>query len=138
MSHRHTIFTGLLAAALLLPAASFAADSPRAPCVLANHAITAVTPYRVEERVGRGTVSRLRGAQIFVRAEPGLTAEWLQLNLARHLTAMRGADMRNCALDVDDLRVQVRSAGPGFNVRLVARDSEQAKEVLRRAQLLLK
>jgi len=79
----------------------------------------------------------LRGAQIYIQAEPGLTAEWLQLTLERHLAAMKGsAAMPNCALGVGHVRVEVVSAGPGFWVRLIGQDKRTAEEVLRRAKLL--
>jgi hypothetical protein len=137
MFHFKTLSAALLAASLLVPSASFA-DTNRAPCVLREHSVTSVTPYRVQERVGRGTVTRLKGAQVFVRAEPGLTAEWLELTLRRHLAAMRGpAAMKDCAFAVAKVKVQVNSAGAGFVVKLIARDAAAAKEVLRRAELLL-
>jgi hypothetical protein len=106
--------------------------------MLRAHRITSVTPYRVEERIGKNSVQRLRGAEVFVQAEPGLTAEWLQLTLARHIAQMRGpAAMPDCAFDVDDVAVRVESGGTGFRVRIIARDTDKAEEVLRRARLLL-
>ncbi len=111
------------------------ADSPSA-CVLKLHRIGSVSPYRVEEHSGKATISRLRGAELWVVAEPGLTREWLQLTLTRHLAEMRGT-MKDCPLDMADLRVSVESAGAGFSVRIVARDTEHAEEVLRRARQLL-
>jgi hypothetical protein len=137
MFHFKTLSAALLAASLLVPSASLAGTN-RTPCVLKEHSVTSVTPYRVQERVGRGTVTRLKGAQVFVRAEPGLTAEWLQLTLSRHLAAMHGpAAMKDCAFEVEKVKVQVSSAGAGFVVKLVAPDTTTAKEVLRRAELLL-
>jgi hypothetical protein len=57
----------------------------------------------------------LRGAQIYLAAEPGLTAEWLQLTLERHLGAMKGQPpMPDCAFDVENLRVEVCPLGPDF------------------------
>jgi hypothetical protein len=73
-----------------------------------------------------------------VQAEPGLTAEWLQLNLSREITAMQGpSTMKDCVFGVDKMQVQVASAGPGFRVRLSAPSAEGGQEVLRRAQLLV-
>ena len=136
MFHFKTLSAAVLAASLVVPAASLA-DTNRAPCVFNEHSVTSVTPYRVQERVGRGTVTRLKGAQVYVRAEPGLTAEWLQLTLSRHLATMQGpATMKDCAFEVENVKVQVKSAGAGFVVRLVAPDTTTAKEVLRRAELL--
>ena len=137
MFHKKTLASIILAAAVLAPAASFAAPAEEAPCILRSHQITSVAPYRVQQHTGRGVTTRLAGAQVFVRAEPGLTPEWLELQLARHISEMQGpAGMKNCALGVKDVRVKVDSAGTGFAVKLIARDSAQAEEVLRRAQLL--
>jgi hypothetical protein len=70
------------------------------------------------------------------QAEPGLTAQWLELTLARHIAQMHSTSMKDCAFGVKDVKVQVDPAGTGFAVKLVARDSAQAEEVLRRARLL--
>ena len=138
MFTKKTLAAVILAGATLVPAASFAANTERAPCILREHRITSVTPYRIQEHVGRGTTSRLAGAQVFVQAERGLTAEWLELTLAQHIAAMHGAGtMKDCAFDVKDVSVQVAPAGTGFLVRLIARNPSQAEEVLRRAHLLV-
>jgi hypothetical protein len=80
----------------------------------------------------------LRGASIFVKAEPGLTGEWLQLKLHRQLAAMRGsASMPDCVLALDNVRVRVDSGGTGYWVRIIAPDTRAGQEVLRRAELLL-
>lgn len=131
-----TVLVGVAAASV--PATSFAGTPPSQDCLLRDHRITSVTPYRVEERIGKNSVQRLRGAVVFVQAEPGLTAEWLQLKLARHIAQMRSpAAMPDCAFDVDDVAVRVESGGTGFRVRIIARDTDNAEEVLRRARLLL-
>jgi hypothetical protein len=126
-----------LALASLAPTASFAQAQEGAPCILREHRVTTVVPYRTAEQLGKAAVQRLRGASVFVQAEPGLTAEWLQLKLQRHLTAMRSSDMRDCAFDIENVRVDVDSGGTGFWVRLIAPDTERGEEVLRRARLLL-
>jgi len=124
--------------ALGVPASALA-QSPNAtknaPCAFHAHKVTKVTPYRAQLFVGRGTV--LRGANLFVPAERGLTAEWLERELLTHLAAMSSHDMRDCPLDVAKVRVTVQSGGAGFWVRLTAPDTTTAREVLRRAELLL-
>jgi hypothetical protein len=138
MLNRKILAALVLAGAAFVPVTSFAADHTSSrPCILKEHSITSVTPYNIEERTGRATIKRLRGAEVRIQAEPGLTAEWLQLTLARHVVEMRGTNMKNCALDLSDVQVQVTSAGAGFSVKLIAPNSEKGKEVLRRAQLLL-
>ena len=129
-----------LAASTLVPSISFAASSAPAtkpPCILSEYHVTSVTPYRVDEAIGRGRVSRVRGAVVFVQAQPGLTGEWLQLKLQRHQQEMRTADMKDCAFDTNAVRVEVTSAGTGFAVKLIAKDSANSQEVLRRARLLV-
>lgn len=139
MSNKPKLVPALsLLAFLLVPATSFARTNDRAPCILQEHRITTVTPYRINEQHGRASVQRLRGASIFVQAEPGLTGEWLQLKLQRQLAAMRGsASMPDCVFDLDKVRVRVESGGTGFWVRIIAADTQTGQEVLRRAELLV-
>ena len=140
MFNRKVLAALVLAGTTLAPMASYAAPAAAkaAPCILREHRITAVTPYRVEGHQGRVVVQELRGATVSVQAEPGLTAEWLQLTLGRHLAEMHAmGGMKDCAFDVNDVQVKVSSSGAGFSVNLIARDPAKAPEVLRRAQLLL-
>jgi len=126
-----------LALAFGVPATSMAKApaAPNAPCVFHAHRVTKVTPYRAQLYVGRGTV--LRGANLFVPAERGLTAEWLEKQVRSHLAAMESKGMPNCPLDVAKVQVKVISGGPGFWVRLIAPDTATGREVLRRAELML-
>jgi len=127
-----------LAAATAVPTVSHAATGAHAPCILDEHHVVSVVPYQVEEHSGKAVYQRVRGAQVFIQAEPGLTAEWLQLNLQSHTAAMQGpAAMPDCAFDLSNVRVEVTSAGSGFWVRLIAPDAKSGEEVLRRAQLLV-
>ncbi len=140
MFNRKVLAALVLTATSLAPIASYAAPAAAkaAPCILREHRITAVTAYRVEGHQGRVVIHELRGATVSVQAEPGLTAEWLQLTLGRHLAEMHAAGgMKDCAFDVKDVQVKVSSSGAGFLVNLIARDPAKAPEVLRRAQLLL-
>src|SRR5216683_1881507 len=112
---RKLIVSVALAATTAVPLVSHAAPAQRPPCILGEHHIVSVQPYRVDERIGRNVFPQLRGAQVYIQAEPGLTAEWLELTLERHLAEMRGpATMRECAFDLDNVRVTVVSAGSGF------------------------
>jgi len=91
MFHKFKLIPALaLLATTAAPAVSFASSSSSRNCVLHEQKVTSVAPYRVEERIGRSSVLRLKGAEVFVQAKPGLTAEWLQLTLVRHVAAMRG------------------------------------------------
>jgi hypothetical protein len=124
-----------LSGAILAPSASFAGKA-QPPCILNERSISSVVPYRVYQHVGRGVTTRLAGAQVFVQAEPGLTAQWLELTLVRHIAQMHGTSMKDCAFSVKDVKVEVDPAETGFAVKLIARDASQAEEVLRRARLL--
>lgn len=123
-------------AATTVPALSLA-DTDHSDCLLRQQRITTVVPYRTGEHLGKAAVQQLRGARIFVEAAPGITAEWLQLEFRRHLTAMKGADMPNCVFDVDTVHVDVASGGHGFWVTLRTNTQKDGQEVLRRARLLL-
>jgi hypothetical protein len=138
MLFRKLIVSAALAAAAAVPTASYAAPVQKAPCILSEHKVISVVPYTVDEHSGRNIYQRLRGAQVFIQAEPGMSREWLQLNLERHLAALTGpAAMPDCAFDIDNVRLDVTAAGSGYWVRLIAPDTKSGEEVLRRAQLLL-
>ena len=140
MSIRKLTVASLLGATMALSAvASAETGATRQPCSFQEHQVRSVKPYKVQKHIaGRITATRMLGAQRYVTAEPCLTAEWLRLKLERHLSAMQGpASMRDCVLDVQSVRIEVTSAGPGFNVKLIAPNAEEGKEVLRRAQLLV-
>jgi len=139
MFPRKFIMSAVLAAATALPAAALAAPTKEPPCILSEHTILSVVPYKVEQHIGKNVIQLVRGAQLYLQAEPGLTPEWLQLNFERHLAVMKGpATMPDCAFALDKVRVDVTSAGSGFWVRLVAPDTASGEEVLRRAQLLVR
>jgi hypothetical protein len=135
MSFRKIVAITALTFASIVPAAAMA-QGERAPCILSTHQITSVTPYQAEFHSGHFTNTELRGAIVHVQASPGLTAEWLRLEIGRHLAAMQNSSMGDCALDVNGVTVGVGSAGAGFDVTLIAKDAKQAEEVLRRARLL--
>src|SRR5690348_820148 len=97
----------VLSVATTLPSLAHAATPSAAPahCILPEHRVTSVKALHVTEHYGRGSSERLVGAQVLVQAEPGLTAEWLQLTIQRHMAQMGAAGMENCALDKKDVRV---------------------------------
>ncbi len=108
---------------------------PPLPCELRDYTITSVTAY--VERTGKLGATRVRGAELFVQAQPDLTAEWLQLQLARHVEAARRATPTvDCPLDVLDPTITVQASGPGFIVRIRADNAEDGDEILRRARAL--
>jgi hypothetical protein len=146
MSNRKILAAIVLLGATAAPVASSAAPAANpASCTLWEHHIIAVAPYVVESprgpreiHEGRPAVRELRGATVFVQAEPGLTPEWLQLTLSRRVAEMRAAGgMKGCAFGVNDIQVKVTSTGTNFGVYLIARDPRTAQDVLRLARLLV-
>jgi hypothetical protein len=138
MSARRIVPVLALALASFAPTLAWAAPTAHAGCAFREHQVTSVKAYKVEERIGRGSIHRLRGAEVYVKAEQGLTAQWLQLTLQEHIARMNSAAKGACALGVSDVRVDVRPAGAGFAVRLIAKDPARAEEVLHRAEALVR
>jgi len=131
MSQFKFLFVSALTATLALP---LAARADSAECELHAFKANRVEPLRIQERVGRGTIQKLAGAQVFVPAQKGLTAEWLRARVEQHISQMGTQGMSNCPLGVQGLRVTVASGGTGFWVQLQAKDTKTAAEVLRLAQ----
>jgi len=135
MSLSRLFISSVFAAAMALP---LAARADSAPCELrANHA-SHVAPLRTEQRVGRGTISKLAGAQVFVPAQSGLTAEWLRTKVEGHVAAMKSSAMPGCPLAVGGISVAVASGGNGFWVQLTSKDPAAAAELLRRAEQIVR
>lgn len=99
------------------------------PCALDTYAPAWVSPHFEDERVIKTTMRRLHGAEIYIPARPGLTAEWLR----RELAGGSGA-ASDCPLDVTGAEIQIESRGAGFVVTIRAADADRAGEVLRRAR----
>jgi hypothetical protein len=117
-----------LAPMLLATAGVHASNTSAAqhrPSVLDQYAVAAVQPYRGQVPNGYDSYPVLRGAQIYIQAREGLTAEWLNLNLRNAL-----AQHRDQGPAVNDLKVDVMSAGPGFWVLLSTNDVRSAQTVL--------
>ena len=136
----------VIAATLLLLAAgqatATAAETPAAQgstshCFFRGYTVTTVEPHYEWVRLGKMDSRRLRGAEVYIQAERGLTAEWLRLEITRHLAAMKTSAMPDCSLDLDHIKVTVNSAGAGFQVTIRTEDDDHGQEVLRRAQSLL-
>ena len=125
----------LLAASAVHASTGSAADQ----CVFEKYAVSSVAPFRSEENFGYGTYTRLRGAQLYVPAREGLTAEWLQLSVQQSLAKQAGVTggSRACQPVVPNVQVQVVSAGGGFWVQLGAADERSAEALLRWAKSIV-
>ena len=112
--------------------------------LLANGAVTEAVPLWPRAFSNRSFPDRrLMGATVTLRAERGVTAEWLQrvvnCHIARNaLGEVGSAAMRDCPLAVAGISASVRSTGVGFAVEISANEpgSGAAEEVLRRASRL--
>lgn len=67
----------------------------------------------------------LRGAEVFVSARPGLTAEWLW-----HELGARPGDARSCATGIAGAEISVTSGGPGFVVTIRGGDEDSGRQIL--------
>lgn len=66
--------------------------------VLSDYRIVSVSPYVAPGTpIIRTTWHELRGAVVRIEAQPGLTAQWLQLRVDRELIAMRSHPMADDA-----------------------------------------
>jgi hypothetical protein len=107
--------------------ASTPASRPTGDC--AGTEATAIEVVRVEPYVHvvqrqRGDVDReIRGASLWVRAQPGLTAEWLHHTLACHPAGIAGRDQ---------VTIAVESENDAFRVDLV--DAEHGEAILAHAR----
>lgn len=126
----------LLTIAMLGMLGGVAAANPKSPDVgcFGDNDVTKVVAHHKTVPSGQGSYQKLAGARAYVAAKPGLTGEWLHAQLERRSSApQQGTE---CPLDIPGVSISVRSAGPGFWVALSATDSQDAKEVLRRAHTL--
>ena len=79
------------------------------------------------------------GARIVLRAQPGVTAEWLQRVAECHLAKLDGASgvaPTQSPLDVKGAAISIQSAGDGFDVDVTASELKSGKEILTRARAL--
>jgi hypothetical protein len=103
--------------------------------------IESVTPLVVEQKSGKGVITKEVGATVVFRAVPGLTAEWLQRVVDCHLAraAAVGHDMPEmtyCPLVPKGVKATVTSTGNGFAVNVSAEDSATIAEISKRAKAL--
>ncbi|MES1205995.1 MAG: hypothetical protein ABUS79_08655, partial [Pseudomonadota bacterium] len=82
-----------------------------------------MTPHKVADHTYGEGVIRLRGADLHVPAQPGLTGEWLQRSIEQSIAS------GDCDLGVRNVTVTVLSAGDGFDVQLTTPDEKAASEL---------
>jgi hypothetical protein len=127
--------TFALAGTLLAASSRALAAQPEAAECFAGYRPTHVAPYEVDQVAGEGSYTALAGARVFIPAEKGLTAEWLNAQLLTRMAEHRAGT--DCPLDLERVTVAVQSGGPGFWVTLASQNDKIAKELLRRAERLV-
>jgi len=97
-------------------------------CELDRYAPVTVRPHYenyVSSTEGFDSSTQLRGADVFVPARPGLTAEWLW-----HELVARPGDARSCATGIAGAEIRVTSGGPGFVVTIRGGDEDSGRQIL--------
>lgn len=102
-------------------------------CELDRYAPVSVRPHYedyVSSTEDFPAARQLRGAEVFVPARPGLTAEWLW-----HELGVRPGDARSCATGVAGAEIRVTSGGPGFVVTIRGGDEDSGRQILRLSRI---
>lgn len=128
----------VIAALGLLGTVTFVASAtpPSRDCELITYKASAARPYLVDVQQGRNSGKKLVGANVYVPAQQGLSAEYLQARVQGQIAAMKSQSMPNCPLAVEGATVNVTSAGNGYWVQISSTDQAAAEEILRRAEHL--
>jgi hypothetical protein len=139
MSIRKSLIGVALVALSFSPWIARAAEGHAGFCMLASFRVGEVGSLYVEDHQGRGNdVRRFAGARLFLPAQPGLTAEWIEANLVRHIAEAKAHPSYDCPLDVAGATATASSAGTGFWVQISASDADAAKEILNRSRRLVR
>jgi hypothetical protein len=133
----------LMAAAVsgLVAVSASSSASAEEQCLLGSkYPVSSVEPYRTNKNVGGygdGYQPVLRGADIKIAAQPGLTPEWLERQLEGQVAA------GICQFGLDAVSVEVLPMGENFvvrvkntNYRVGTHDERPGKEILRHANEL--
>jgi hypothetical protein len=92
-----------------------------------------VKAVKAERRVhAKTSVKQTAGAELYVPAQRGLSAQWLERAIA---CGAGVADMGSSPFGVQGVKVSVEAARRGYVVRITADKREVAEEVVRRAEL---
>ena len=133
MVWRGVVGAGVLSATVALSVA--AVLSGRTGMAAANlcglggrYLVRSVAPYETSEAPGHTSTTQLRGAELIVPVQRGLTREWLQRLVTFQLAA------GECDFGVPDASVSVLPSGDAFSVRIAGRDEDAGAQILRHAQ----
>lgn len=130
MGMKKMALVSLFAVVLGGAATASASSVPAERCGIDKYSVFSVSPFSSEENYGLGGYTVLKGAQFYVTAKQGLTAEWVNLVVSHELERLQASADPVCRPNVKNVQVQVTSAGPGFWVFLSANDESSAKRLL--------
>lgn len=131
-------FIAAVALALVTTMSAGAGAAEPVRCSLGGkYFVSSVKPYNTQEDAGYSIFTRFRGAEVYVPAQPGVTAEWLDRVITYQIAA------GECSFGAPKVNVEVLSDGGGFSVRLSSMsdrygNEREAGEILRHAQQLVK
>jgi hypothetical protein len=125
-------------------AVSAVSAGPRAAaaeqCVLGSkYPVSSIAPYRTNDNTGGyggGYDPVLRGADINVPAQPGLTAEWLDRQVEEQVASgdcQFGLDANAVGVDVLPMGADFVVRVTNTNYRFASHDARGGKEILRKA-----
>jgi hypothetical protein len=111
-------------------------DTHDSRCMVMGHRVLSTSPRWVQDIDGKHA-RHLVGADVRIAAEPGMTPEYLTVELRRYLSAPgAGHPTSECVFGVEGSHVEVRSAGDGFVFSITGPDTRSAEEILSRARRL--
>jgi hypothetical protein len=111
-------------------------DRDRGPLTRADE-ITGIQIVRDRGRFPKGPLEPV-GVALDLRAEPGVTAQWLGRVVACHMAhvAVVGHDRYPGPLEVPDAEASVSSTGVGFRVTITSHDRDAVRSVVQRGEEL--
>jgi hypothetical protein len=131
--------------AQLVSAADLCVDIPveeqTHPSFLDARSIAAIGPAMGERRLLKSWTSEVRGAELHVRAQPGLTKQWIARVVRCHIALETENRAGNAAAPEDLLVEGLPSVSfdedeEGFVVRLMGHDRQEGEAILARAKRL--
>jgi hypothetical protein len=134
MTKSNMMMASILAVALSGAAMSASAAPAPQRCLLNGYSMLQVAPLKLEENYGYGGYTVLKGAQMYIQAKPGLTAEWLTLQVQRELASLQAGSDPLCQPAVKNVKVSAAPAGAGFWVFLQAPDAKSGQQLFRWTQ----
>jgi hypothetical protein len=118
-----------------------ATDAPAVAEILSGKSVESVTPLYLNVN-NKTSVTVLEGAAVYVRPAPGESAEWLARALECHSAKIAaqgveiGAGNDPFVSSGSIPTISVRSGGDSFRIEITSRVSDDARDILARAQAL--